>query len=240
KSTTVQHTKKINDLKIVLTPHQFLAQIPDSSRMQISRTIAANYINDYMRYRIEFSQHKTNKYAESIGVLKSTISLLNNNHQLAAAIVLINSGFDAHELTTRVSGIVEYAHYKTPKRLTLFIRHTLDGVKDRQHYIPVKNTENNYVMLDGNPCPVVYLEDDLTVLCPFCLNRHKHRQRGKHPDNKNLPDGHFQLPCLTSNNAPLQMFDDTICHPRHGYFISNYENITSIETSPNPISNETR
>ena len=227
KSTTTEHTTKNNDIKPVLTPIQFLSQIPDSSVWPISRMTAATYMADYMRYRQEWSQNKTNKYAESIGVLKSFISLMKNDHKIAAGIVLLNSGFDAHELTSRLSAILEFTQYKAPKHISLFIRHTLNGTHDRQHYVPVKNTANSYVILAGNPCPVVQMEADLTVLCPFCNTRHKHRLRGKSPANNHLPDGHFQLPCLTRHNLPLQMFDDTICHPKHGYFIENYSLIKS-------------
>lgn len=229
KSPITEHNLNHNDIKRVLSPRQFVSQMPGAARVLITRTEAVKYITEYMRYRIERSQDHVNKYSESIGVLKSAISLLKNDHKVAAAIVLMNSGFNTHELTTRVSGIIDHKHNKTPKHYTLFIRQTLDGVRENQHYVPVKNEVNSYVILDGNPCPVVNMDDDSTVLCPFCNNRHKHGLRIKNMLKSKLPPNHFNLPCLSKHNAPLQMFDDTICNPKHGYFIENFKTLNSNE-----------
>ena len=229
KLTNPHHTTKTVEIKHVLTPLQFLAQMPPSSRMPITQAIMAKNMIEYFYYRQEWLQNKTNKYAESIGVIKSVISLIKNQLNTAARIVLINCGFNSHELTARLSSVLEYTPYKAPKHITIFIRQTLDGVKGREQNLPVLNTANGYVIIAGNACPSVTMDENSTVLCPFCNSRHKHRLRGKTPVNNHLPDGHFELPCLSLHHAPLQMFDDTICHPKYGYFIENFKTMNSTE-----------
>lgn len=219
------------DPKPVLTPNQFLAQKFSGRGIQVPKAEFADLILEYMNYRAERSQNKSNRYAESIGVLKALVALLDAGHDEAAALVLTNSGFSSQDLYPRLEQVMDFEKYKTPKKITSFIRQTLDPDETHRPFEPVKNTENGYVVFNGFACPSVIMDKDNSVLCPFCNERHTHKFRDKAVPGSKLPAAHYTLPCMSKHSQPLEMFDGTICRTKNGYYIENYDKMKSKASS---------
>lgn len=216
-------TAKSRELKPVLSPRQFFSQKFPGRNVEIPQTEVAGLMVEYLNYRTERAQLKPNKYAESIGILKAVISLVEADQLEAAAMVLKNCGFNSLTLVSRLANVAEYEKYKTPKKITSIIRQTLDPDNFHKQYNMVKDTENGYVILEGIPCPAVTIDKDSSVLCPFCHERHTHKYRENAIASSKLPNAHFSLPCMAKHHLPLEMFDGTICRAKDGYYIENFE-----------------
>ncbi|MGV8947568.1 MAG: hypothetical protein ACOH1N_14160 [Lutibacter sp.] len=206
----------------VLTPAQFLASKLGSSKIMLSKHMVSSLITEYYNYRQHLEKLHNNKYAQSIGLLKSVIILIEHDQIAAASLVLLNSGYSARELLSRLSEIIEFDLYNPPKNISNFIRATLTGTTNDNLLPPKENDRNSYVLIDNVAYPIVNMDHELNVYCPYCNTKHKHRLVSKRKNHHTLPDGHFSLPCLTKDTPPLKMYDGRICIPSNGYIIQNF------------------
>ena len=210
---------------VILTPYKFIAKSPYNHHSLFTRNETSILIRDYFLYRVEWVQNKRNRFAECIILLKSVDLLLKNKEINSATLLLKNFDFHTQELLSRIKYSIDHESYKPPLYLLNFIKAVTDPLKICNYKEPIVNLDLTYITINDSCCPVVILDSDLSVICPFCNERHIHSLKQKFTKFHSHPQAHFHLPCINNMLHPIEMFDGTICYPEDGYFISNYDTL---------------